>query len=111
MTATGRLLRESPTAEDAVHALSDKAAGVSSAIRRDLEDVGHSIADSASGVAATVSDRLKSVGVEADALAAAAKDEATVLQKLVADEMRKHPLRTLGVAAAIGVVVGLMSSR
>lgn len=60
---------------------------------------------------ASVQEKLKSVGVDTDVMASAAKDQASELQRLLTDELRIHPMRTLGVAAAVGLFVGLMSGR
>lgn len=59
----------------------------------------------------TVTTRLKSVGVDTDQMVTAAKDQATELQRMLGEELRTHPMRTLGIAAAVGVFVGLLTAR
>jgi ElaB/YqjD/DUF883 family membrane-anchored ribosome-binding protein len=69
--------------------------------------VAHEITD----LAHTVSGKLKAVGIDTDAMADAAKGEASELQRILTDELKKHPTRTIGVAAALGVFIGLMLKR
>ncbi len=59
----------------------------------------------------SVTDKLKSVGVDTEVMANTAKEQASELQRLVNDEMRAHPMRTLGIAAAVGLFVGLLTAR
>ncbi|MBY0396848.1 MAG: DUF883 C-terminal domain-containing protein [Thermoleophilia bacterium] len=68
-------------------------------------------ADAAADVAQDLSARLKTVGIDTDVMAAAARDRASGLGQIVSDEMQGHPLRTLGLAAAAGLVLGFLSSR
>ncbi len=58
-----------------------------------------------------VSDKLKSVGVDTDQMVDAAKEQVSELQRILMDEMRARPMRALGVAAAVGMFVGLMTAR
>jgi ElaB/YqjD/DUF883 family membrane-anchored ribosome-binding protein len=80
-------------------------------IRQDAADAGARLATTAQEAAASVSERLKSVGVDTDVMADAAKEQASQLQQLIADELKSRPMRALGVAAAVGLVVGLMTAR
>ncbi|SEG44979.1 DUF883 C-terminal domain-containing protein [Bosea lathyri] len=70
-----------------------------------------SITRSAEELAATVSDRLKSVGVDTDKMVDVAREQATDLQRLIAQEIQERPLRALGLAAAVGLFVGFLSAR
>ncbi len=97
--------------EDAAEAVSAKTSEMSKTVRHDLDAVGDALATGASDAVTTVSDKLKAVGVDTDAMTSAAKDQASELQRMLADELRTRPLRALGVAAAIGVFVGLMTAR
>lgn len=67
--------------------------------------------DAVTDMAGTVSNKLKTVGVDTDVMVTAAKDQASELQRLIGDELRARPLRALSIAAALGVVVGLLTSR
>ncbi len=58
-----------------------------------------------------LSDRLKAYGVDTDVMAEAAKDRAADLQKIFLDELKERPIRTLGAAAAVGLVLGFLVSR
>lgn len=44
-------------------------------------------------------------------MATAARDQASELQRMLGDELKAHPMRALGIAAAVGVFVGLMTAR
>lgn len=78
---------------------------------REVSELGDDVARGASDLADAVSSRLKTVGVDTDVMANLAKDQASELQRLIGDELRSHPMRALGIAAALGVVVGLMTTR
>lgn len=69
------------------------------------------IVDSALKLKDDVSGKLKSVGVDTDTMADAAREQVSELQRILADEMRARPMRALGVAAAVGLFVGLMTAR
>ncbi len=69
------------------------------------------VARGAGEVAETVSAKLKTVGVDTDVMVNAAKDNATELQRLISDELTARPMRALGIAAAVGVLVGMMTAR
>lgn len=79
----------------------------------DIQDNASDLKDeavrTAGQMADTVSSRLKSAGVDTDAMVSAAKDKTTELQRIIADELQARPMRALGIAAAIGLVFGLMS--
>jgi ElaB/YqjD/DUF883 family membrane-anchored ribosome-binding protein len=111
MTPASRKDRALKAVEDTVDTVSAKTADISNTVRQDLNDMGQSLTSTAVDAAATVTEKLKSVGVDTDAMTSAAKEQASELQKLLMDELRTRPLRALGVAAALGVVVGLMTAR
>lgn len=67
--------------------------------------------DGAADAPQDLSARLKAVGIDTDVMVAAARDRASGLGQIVSDEMQGHPLRTLGLAAAAGLVLGFLSSR
>jgi ElaB/YqjD/DUF883 family membrane-anchored ribosome-binding protein len=69
------------------------------------------VAGDMSEMAETVSGKLKAVGIDTGVMADLAKDEAGELQRLVTEQLKNHPARTLGIVAAIGVFVGLMTKR
>lgn len=74
----------------------------------ELED---KIVRGASDLASSASKTLKTVGVDTDVMVGAAKGQATELQKLLIDEIAARPFRALGIAAAIGFVVGVWNAR
>jgi ElaB/YqjD/DUF883 family membrane-anchored ribosome-binding protein len=84
------------TANSAEH----NAAALQNRVVRDVTEM----ADSVSG-------KLKAVGIDTDVMADLAKSEASELQRLVTEQLKNHPARTLGLVAAFGVFVGLMTKR
>lgn len=78
---------------------------------REARSRGDDLHRSASDMAENVSAKLKNVGVDTDVMAQAAHDQMTELQRLLADELRARPFRALGVAAAVGFVFALMTTR
>jgi ElaB/YqjD/DUF883 family membrane-anchored ribosome-binding protein len=80
-------------------------------LEKDASEMADSAMKRAGEMAETVNTKLKTVGVDTEAMANAAKDQASELQRLVTEEMRSHPVRALGIAAAVGVFVGLMTAR
>lgn len=76
----------------------------------DEGDERSTIREAASSVreaAASVSDSLKSVGVDTDAVASAAKEQAVHLQGLLEAEIRNRPWQALALAAFFGLWLGL----
>ncbi len=69
------------------------------------------IATNGESTVEAVTTKLKSVGVDTDQMAAAARGQASELQRMLANEVQANPLRTLGIAAAVGVFVGLLTAR
>lgn len=78
---------------------------------RKASAVSEAAGEAAADIAQDLNARLKSVGIDTDVMAGAAKDQLGGLRQLVADEMQSRPLRTLGLAAAAGIVLGFLSSR
>ncbi len=74
----------------------------------ELED---KIVHGATEFAASANKTLKSVGVDTDVMARAAQGQATQLQKLIIDEISARPFRALGIAAAVGFVLGAWNAR
>ena len=79
-------------------------------------------ADQAAALAATATkefDALKQsleralddAGVDTDALAQAAREKATTIERLLKEELERRPLRTLAVAVAIGALFGAIIAR
>ena len=102
--------------------ISETASNVASTARAKVSDAAGSLQDTvgqvkqaavdgATSIAEQATSKLKSVGVDTDALAAQAKDSAGALQKAIEDEARSHPLRTIGIAAVAGLVLGALFTR
>ena len=97
--------------ETAKHALTDSLANGFDAVRTEADQIKIKAAQGATDAADAVAKGIKSAGDEADIILDAAKQQSAALQKLVAEELRTHPLRSLGIAAAIGLVAGYVTSR
>jgi ElaB/YqjD/DUF883 family membrane-anchored ribosome-binding protein len=80
-------------------------------MEHEASEMADSVMRNASEMAETVSTKLKTVGVDTDVMAHAAKDQASELQRMIGQELQTHPMRALGIAAAVGVFVGLMTAR
>ncbi|MET0605561.1 MAG: DUF883 C-terminal domain-containing protein [Beijerinckiaceae bacterium] len=61
--------------------------------------------------APTFTDTLKEFGIDTDIMTESAKERAVDMQQTVIDELKERPLRTLGAAAAIGMLFGYLASR
>lgn len=55
--------------------------------------------------------RLKTLGVDANTMVEGAKDTATSVEKRIAEEVATRPLRSLFIAAAIGLGLGYLSRK
>lgn len=91
--------------------LADRAKTGAEDMEHEAMEMADSVKRGASELADTVSTKLKTVGVDTDVMASAAKDQASELQRMLGDELQRHPMRALGIAAAVGVFVGLMTAR
>jgi ElaB/YqjD/DUF883 family membrane-anchored ribosome-binding protein len=80
-------------------------------LEKEASQMGDAVTRSASDLANGVADKLKNVGVDTDVMVNAAKDQASELQRMIGEELRARPMRALGVAAVLGVFVGLMTAR
>ena len=111
MTLASKLIRPTKVAENMAEDVRHRVASYTNEVRHDLEKAGEVVSATAQDAAASVSDRLKSVGVDTDALSSAAKENASQLQQYVMNEMRSRPMRALAVAAAVGLLAGLVTAR
>lgn len=80
-------------------------------VEREASELGDTVARGASDLAEAVTSRLKTAGVDTEVMANMAKGQASELQRMIGDELRARPMRALGIAAAVGVFVGLMTAR
>lgn len=80
-------------------------------VEREATELGENISRGAADLADAVSSRLKTVGVDTEVMTKLAKNQVSELQRLIGDELSAKPLRALGIAAALGVIVGLMTAR
>lgn len=77
----------------------------------DAADTGTLAGPTVDTLVAQVGERLKEAGIDPERVLTAARDQAGEVQDKVVAEVKTHPLRTLGLAAAAGLVVGYLSSR
>lgn len=99
---------KTPTPRTADAAVSGKASRRAQAAAAETESVAGPTVDS---LVAQVGERLKEAGIDPERVLTAARDQAGEVQDKVVEEVKTHPLRTLGIAAAAGLVVGYLSSR
>lgn len=95
--------------------VSTKASDTASSFADKAQAEGEKLQDSAIRNAAEIADmvieKLKSAGLNTDTLVSQAKSQASQLQKSLENEVRDRPLRTLGYAAAAGLILGLVAWR
>lgn len=97
--------------DSAKHAISDRVSSGMDAVRSEAEEIRDMAAQGASAVSDAVALGIKNASAEKDIILDAARQQGDALQKLIAGELRTHPLRSLGIAAAVGLVAGYLSSR
>ncbi|WP_204305894.1 hypothetical protein, partial [Stenotrophomonas maltophilia] len=102
-----RLSAVTNAAEDAA----DRVAETAGKAREEASELQDTVMRNAEEIASNVNQKLKAAGVDTDVMVKAAKGQASELQRLVSEELQARPLRALGIAAAIGLVVGFMTAR
>jgi len=99
------------SANEAVRAGADRINDIGAAVTRDAEAFRNTVTRSASDLLDGVNARLRAAGVDPDVLGNAARDQANEVQRYVEREIRHRPLRAVGVALALGAIVGFMTAR
>lgn len=100
--------------DEAISRASDAADRVSEAVdslQKEAGDLSKIVKKSAAEIADELTKKLREAGVDTDQLVITAKDQYSDFEKRLIDEVRERPLRALGVAALVGVAVGLLTSR
>ncbi len=64
-----------------------------------------------SSLASNLNSRLKDLGIDTAKVAESAKEGAASIETKLSDELVAHPLRSLAIAAGIGLVLGAMSRK
>jgi ElaB/YqjD/DUF883 family membrane-anchored ribosome-binding protein len=95
--------------ESNVNDVNDRMKKGTEQMKDDMSDMADSAKRQAGEVADTVSTKLKSAGIDTEVMVDAAKDRAAEWQRLLSEELQARPMRALGIAAAVGVFVGLMT--
>jgi ElaB/YqjD/DUF883 family membrane-anchored ribosome-binding protein len=108
MNTNNNRFGRSKAENDAENAADSMKSGAESAAR-EAGEMAENVRRNASEFADTVSTKLKTVGVDTEIMANAAKDQVTGFQRMVEEELRAHPMRSLGIAAAVGLFFGMMS--
>lgn len=60
---------------------------------------------------ASMKARLKDLGVDTDQMLETAKDSASSVEKRIAEEVVERPLRSLAIAAGIGLALGFLTRK
>jgi ElaB/YqjD/DUF883 family membrane-anchored ribosome-binding protein len=111
MASTSRARRALHAVEDTAASTSDRIATMAGEVKDNIAEAGEAVTRTAQDAVGSVSQRMRDVGVDPDRLADTAKAQMSKLQEAVEDELRERPLRTLAIAAAVGLVAGLMTTR
>ncbi len=89
---------------------SELVSGASEA-RDGAQDIGDALRQKAAAVAGKVQTKISEAGVEANQIAASAKDQANDLTAALINEIKARPVRAVLAAAVAGLVVGVLASR
>jgi len=89
----------------------DETKAAASRIRDGASEIQETVVRGAGDLASGVNQKLKDAGVDTDGMVDAATVQAGELRRLISDELRTRPLRALGIAAGVGLVVGFMATR
>jgi ElaB/YqjD/DUF883 family membrane-anchored ribosome-binding protein len=111
MSLAEKRIRATKAIEDKAESGYETVRDLAGNVRKDVGEMGENLMSNAQSAVASVSDRMKQVGIDPDVMTNAAKDQATLLQQFIAEELKTRPVRALGVAAALGLVVGLLTTR
>ena len=111
MTQTGIRADVLNSVEAAKHTISDGVNTGMEAVRSEADHLKAMASEGAAMVATTVAEGIKSATKEKDIILDAARQQGDALQKIIAVELREHPIRSLGIAAVIGLVAGYLSNR
>jgi ElaB/YqjD/DUF883 family membrane-anchored ribosome-binding protein len=109
--ASRKIEKTADNMEDLARQASESVSETVDNARGEAADLTRRVAAETAEIADAVVARLKGVGVDPDKMVSAAKDQASELQRLLADELRARPLRAIGMAAAFGLLVGLLTTR
>lgn len=91
--------------------ISDRLDDIGATVHRDAEAFRASVVRSASDLLDSVNSRLRAAGVNPDALGDAARGQANEMQRYLEREIRHRPMRSVGMALALGALVGFLTAR
>lgn len=92
--------QQKPTLDEQAGSAAASMSDVADKVVDQAEEATASLTRGAKEVVSSIDDKLRTVGVDTDKLT-----------DLIADEIIDRPVRALGIAAAIGFVVGIMAAR
>ncbi|MCA0400243.1 MAG: DUF883 C-terminal domain-containing protein [Proteobacteria bacterium] len=108
MTITTAHRLKSVNEEAAVVQAGEKMVSDTSAKARELTD---SAVREITDMMASMKARLKDLGVDTDQMLETAKDSASSVEKRIAEEVVERPLRSLAIAAGIGLALGFLTRK
>lgn len=111
MAHTNRTQKVIDSVDSASNSARETISDTASDVRENIAEMGASVSRTTQDALTNVSQRMRDVGVDPDALAETARKQASKLQEAVEEELRERPVRTLAIAAAVGLVVGMMTTR
>ena len=115
MVASTRAGRAFNSADETLESLETSASKLAGDVKANISHMAASVSrtahDAIDQASHTAGQCMQDVGNDADMLAETAKHQASKLQQMVEEELRDRPVRTLAIAAAVGLVVGLMTTR
>lgn len=111
MAQNNRTQKVIDSVDDASSSARENMSNTASDVRENVSEMGATISRTTQDALSNVSQRMRDVGVDPDVMADKARKQASKLQEAMEEELRERPVRTLAIAAAVGLVVGMMTTR
>ncbi len=107
--STARNLRTG--VEDQIDRAKEQGEGMMNAVDHKARQLTDNAVEELSSLAANLNTRLKEFGIDTDRAVEGAKEGAASLERKISDELVNHPLRSLAIAAGVGLFLGMMSRK
>lgn len=109
MTNTARNLRTD--AETGIEQARDQGETMMNTIDSKARQITDNAMEELSSLAANLNTRLKEFGIDTSKAVEGAKEGAVTVERKISDELVSHPLRSLAIAAGIGLVLGMITRK
>lgn len=106
---TARQLRSG--LQDQMEQAKEQGEGMMNAVDTKARQLTDNAVQELSSLAANLNTRLKEFGIDTDKAVEGAKEGAASIERKLSDELISHPLRSLAIAAGVGLLLGMMSRK